>query len=58
MLYWPETEELAKPLGRTYGRNLAFVFGGRTENGHEMTLYFVPGADIRCALHHFSSLTR
>ncbi len=44
-------------LGRTVGRIFDFSFGGRTAHGHEMALELVPGADLRCVLHHFSSLT-
>ncbi len=35
-----------------------FSFGGRTENGHGMALELVSGADLRCVLFHFASLTR
>ena len=34
-------------LGRTYGGILDFSFGGRTENGHDMALELVSGADFR-----------
>jgi hypothetical protein len=51
------SHEVKDFLGRTYGRSLDFSFGGRTENGHEMVLELVSGADTRCVLHHFSSLT-
>ncbi len=44
-------------LGRTSGRILDFSFGARTENGHEMGLRLVSGADSSCVLHHFSILT-
>ncbi len=44
-------------LGRTYGRISDFSFGGRTDNGHEMVSALVSGADFRCVLHQFSSLT-
>ncbi len=44
-------------LGRTYGKILDLCLGGRTENGHEMVLELVPGADFRCVLHNLSSLT-
>ncbi len=49
-------EDLNK-LGRTYGMISDFSFGGRTENGHEMVFELVFGVDVRCLLHHFSSLT-
>ena len=35
-------------LCTTYGRILDFSFGGRTEDGHEMVLELVSGADFRC----------
>ncbi len=44
-------------LGGTYGRILDFSFGSRTENGHEMAVEFVSGADFRHVLHHRSSVT-
>ncbi len=33
--------------GGTYWQILDCSFGGRTKNGHEMALEFVPGADFR-----------
>ncbi len=31
---------------------LDFSFGGRTENGHEMALELLSGADFSCILHN------
>ncbi len=45
-------------LGKIYWRILGFSFGGRTENGHEMVLKLVSGADFRFVLHNLSSMTR
>ncbi len=36
---------------------LDFSFGGRTEKGNEIVLELASGADVRCVLHHVSSLT-
>jgi hypothetical protein len=33
-------------------------FGGRTENRYEVALELVSGADFRCVLHNYSSLSR
>ncbi len=38
-------------------RHLKFkVFWARPGNGHEMAIYLVSGANVRCFLHNFSSL--
>ncbi len=50
-------DKVVAVLGRTYEGIWDLSVGGRTENGHEMVFALVSGADFRCILHHFSSLT-